>query len=84
METFNPARDAQPLSRVLTDIFSPESQDLFGALLTPGPFFHSRFHVVRRGTKREIDMLQTVKDLSQDNAALLLALDLLGFDCNTV
>jgi hypothetical protein len=84
METFNPVRDAQPLSQVLTDIFTLGSRDLFGAGSTLVPFFHSRLHVVRRGAKREIDMLQTVKNLSQDNATLRLALELLGFDCNTV
>ena len=31
METFNPVHDAQPLSQVLTGIFTLGSQDLFSA-----------------------------------------------------
>lgn len=62
---FNPVRDTPPLSQALTDIFTLGSQHLLGADSTPAPFFHSRFHVVRHGAKREIDMLQTAKDLSQ-------------------
>ena len=84
METFNPVRDPQSLSQVLKDIFTPEFRIISALARRRHPFFHSRLHVVRRGARREIDMLQTVENLSQDNAAVPLALELLGFDCNTV
>ncbi|MDR6412189.1 UNVERIFIED_ORG: hypothetical protein ABIC62_005735 [Burkholderia sp. 1595] len=39
---------------------------------------------MRRASRLDIDMFQTVRRLREENAVLRLALELLGFDCDAV